>query len=146
MANGKAPKKEAKKIETPTSKRTVRGVSAAADDYDKTVGTMADYMSKRPKIKHTTKAGSREFTMNTGEDHYKNTGTVSVTSGTESRTLSGKDADDFMKSAYTSLAKKREKDYAAMTRNMGRGLVSMSRMLKSEEPSNVLAKKEQKKP
>ena len=136
-----------KKIKTPTSERTVKGVSAAADDYDRTVGTVADYMSKRPKVRHTTKGGSsKEFTMNTGEDHYKNTGTVSVTSGGESLTLSGKDASDFMKSAYRSVAEKREKDYTAMTRKMGRGLASMSRMLKSEEPSNIIAKKEQKKP
>ena len=147
MANGKVPTKKARKIETPTSKRTVQGVSTGADDYDRTVGTMTDYMSKKPKIQYTTKEGAkREFTMNTGEDHYKDTGTVSVTSGNEGLTLSGKDADNFMMQAYPQIHKKREKDYASMQKNLGRGLANIGRLLKSDEPSSVIAKKDKKKP
>ena len=85
-------------------------------------------------------------------DHYKKTGEIHTIKGGSKHgggdpiMFSGKDADEFMKQAYPQIGEKREKDYAAMTRNVGRGLVSMSRMLKSEEPSNILAKKDQKKP
>ena len=147
MANGKVPTKKARKIETPTSKRTVQGVSTGADDYDRTVGTMTDYMSKKPKIQYTTKEGTkRELQMLSGMDHYKETGNVQATSGSQGLTLSGKDADDFMMQAYPQIDKKRKEDYASMQKNLGRGLANIGRLLKSDEPSSVIAKKDKKKP
>ena len=152
MANGKAPKREAKKITTPTSNQKLRGVEEP--DYDKTVGTMSHYLSKNPKIKfHDKKTDSRgEYKMLTDMDHYKKTGTIETIRGGSEHgggspmTLSGEDAASFMQQAYPQIDAQREKDYAAMTRKMGRGLVSMSKMLKSDKPSSVIAKKDQTKP
>ncbi len=79
-------------------------------------------------------------------DHYKETGNVQATSGSQGLTLSGKDADDFMMQAYPQIDKKRKEDYASMQKNLGRGLANIGRLLKSDEPSSVIAKKDQTKP
>lgn len=153
MANGKVSKRKAKKITTPTSNQKLRGVEDKPD-YDKTVGTISHYLSKNPKIKfHDKKTDSRgEYKMLTDLDHYKKTGEIETILGSTGhgggspKTLSGEDAASFMQQAYPQVDAQRKKDYTTMLTTMGRGMANINRLLKSDKPSSVIAKKDQTKP